>query len=254
MATRTQIAPSPEAPDALCDEYPCSDGEPMAENDFQYIAITDTVASLRQMYKGRDDVYVSGDMFVYYREGSPGSRVAPDVFAVFGARGSHSRHSWIVWAEGGAPPTFVLEVASVSTWRRDREEKRDLYAAIGVSEYWRFDPERARFFSPELVGEYLADGEYRALDVYTDADGVLRGHSPVLGLDLCVRDGMLRLYDPAAGEWLLNHGEQAIALVEKDVVIREQADSLAEKDAALIEQAAELERLRAQLRDSERNR
>ena len=76
MATRTQIAPSTTAPDALCDEYPCSDGEPMAENDFEYIALTDTVAALRQAYENRTDVYVAGDMFVYYREGDPGSRLA----------------------------------------------------------------------------------------------------------------------------------------------------------------------------------
>ena len=145
-----------------------------------------------------------------------------------------------MWVEGGVHPTFVLEVASESTWRRDRDEKRDIYAAMGVSEYWRFDPERGRFFSPVLIGEELLDGEYLPLDVYTDDDGVLRGHSSVLGLDLCVRDGMLRLYDPAAGEWLLTYGE-------KTAVIRE-------KDAALAEKDMEIERLRAQLQASEQSR
>ncbi len=36
-----------------------------------------------------------------------------------------------------------------------------------------------------------------------------RGHSPLLGLDLCWTEGRLRFYDPAAGRWLENHTETA---------------------------------------------
>ena len=40
----------------------------------------------------------------------------------------------------GKPPDFVLEVASRNTARNDETNKRDSYAAYGVTEYWRFDP------------------------------------------------------------------------------------------------------------------
>ena len=53
-----------------------------------------------------------------------------------------------------------MEVASPSTWERDAAEKRDIYANMGVTEYWRFDP-TGEHFTPELVGETLVEGQYR---------------------------------------------------------------------------------------------
>ena len=225
-----------------CDEYPCSDGDRISESQYQYFAIFDTIGALKSMFADRPDVVVAGNLFVYYREGDPGSRVAPDIMVAFGASGKHYRHSWQVWREGGAVPSFVLEVASESTWRTDAGPKRDIYAAMGVTEYWRHDPEPLRNFLPSpLIGERLVDGEYRPMSVYTDGAGTLWGHSPVLGLDICVRDGSdLRLYDPAAGQWLLSPDE-------KETALREQTVELSEAQVDLREAQAEIDRLRAQM-------
>ena len=124
-------AKHPPAPDEedLSIVYPSGDGEPMADNDWQWIAMADTALTLRNRYAGRTDVYVASDMLVYYRMNDVSARVAPDVYAVFGASGNHRRDSWIVWREGKAPD-FVLEVASPRTWRRDAGDKRDTYAAM----------------------------------------------------------------------------------------------------------------------------
>jgi len=52
------------------------------------------------------------------------------------------------------------------------------------------------------------NGEYQPIEVDTDEDGVLRGHSDALSLDICARGELeLRLYDPANGEWLRSHQE-----------------------------------------------
>ena len=194
--------PAPDEEEDLSIEYPSGDGEPMADNDWQWIAMADTAFTLRNRYAGRTDVYVASDMLLYYRMNDVSARVAPDVYVAFGANGNHRRMSWLTWREGKVPD-FVLEVASPRTWERDAGDKRDIYAAMGVTEYWRFDP-RGDFFVPELIGEELTDGEYRPLPLHTDADGILRGHSALLGLDICVRPRLeLRLYDPAAGQWLL---------------------------------------------------
>ena len=94
---------------------------------------------MRVRFIDHADVYVAGDMLVYYQMNDNTVSVAPDIFAVFGATGNHPRDSWLVWREGKAPD-FVMEMASPSTWERDVGEKRDIYAAMGVTEYWRFDP------------------------------------------------------------------------------------------------------------------
>jgi len=183
----------------------------MAENKWQYVAMTDTVSVLENRFLDRPDVYVGGDMLMYYRMNDNATRVAPDVFVVFGAAGKHFRDSWIVWREGKAPD-FVMEVASPSTWRRDAGEKRDIYAGMGVTEYWRFDP-TGEYFTPQLVGERLAGGEYHPITLEMDSDGTLRGRSDVLMLDICARPGLeLRLYDPEAGQWLRTHRESEEAL------------------------------------------
>ena len=101
----------------------------MAENDWQFVALTYTVSALRVYFRERTDVYIAGDMFVYYRKNDPSYCVAPDVYVVIGANGNQRRHSWFVWREGKAP-AFVLEVASPSTWRRDDLVKRGIYAVV----------------------------------------------------------------------------------------------------------------------------
>ena len=117
---------------------------------------------------------------------------------------------------------------------------------MGVTEYWRHDPEPQRQFLPSaLIGERLVDGEYRPMSVYTDGSGYLRGHSQVLGLDICVRDGSdLRLYDPSAEQWLLSPDE-------KETALQEQSDELREKAAELREAQTQIDRLRARLESHE---
>jgi hypothetical protein len=39
------------------------------------------------------------------------------------------------------PPLLVLEALSESTWRADLGPKLDAYAAMGIAEYWLYDPE-----------------------------------------------------------------------------------------------------------------
>ena len=193
--------------DDLTIEYPEEDGKPLAETDFQFVPLTYAVSALRARYADREDIYVAGNMLLYYRMNVPEAGVAPDVFVVLGAQGNHKRRSWFTWREDAAP-AFVMEIASDSTWRYDGADKRAIYAEIGVTEYWRFDP-TGECFSPALIGERLVDGVYQPIEVAQDEGGILRGYSDILELDICaLPDLELRLYDPDLGEWLLNYGEE----------------------------------------------
>ena len=123
------------APAAVPIHYPSSDGRPMAENDAQRSAIMYGIGALNRHFKGRRDVYVSGDLLIYYREGDPRTSIAPDVFVVFGVE-DRPRQNYKLWEEGQVP-AFVLEVASPSTWRDDLGRQRSVYARLGVREYWQ---------------------------------------------------------------------------------------------------------------------
>lgn len=235
-----------EAVEDLSIEYPDSDGEPMAENDYQLTAMLDTISMLREWFDDREDVYAGGDMLIYYKINDNETRVAPDVFVVFGTE-KHKRNSWIVWREGKAPD-IVMELASGSTWRRDMREKRDIYAEMGVIEYWRFDP-TGNYFMPPLVGERLGDGEYTTIGLTTSREGVVRGYSAVLGLDVCVLpDGNMRLYDPVSRQWLRTHSESEAALRASEAMLREAEAALSEESSARQAVEAELRLLREQLR------
>lgn len=207
--------------------YPSSDGEPLAESDLQFTPLTETVHVLRQRYRERSDVYVAGNLLLYYRMNDNEVRVAPDVLVVFGVE-DYPRDSYVVWREDGKTPDFVMEIASPSTYSRDMTEKRDVYAGLGVTEYWRFDP-TGKLFTPALEGDRLVDSKYHAIQVGEDDAGILRGRSEVLELDVCVRPELeLKLYDPSTSEWLRNLDEAEEALAEserqneaKDTRIRE---------------------------------
>ena len=179
--------------------YPSSDGQPLAENDWQLWAILDAFVVLDEHFADRPDVYVSADLLIYYQEGNPRKRVAPDVFVVLGAP-KHNRMIYKLWAEPKAPD-FVLEVASENTWKEDEGPKRALYAELGIREYWMFDP-RDEYFDPPLRGFTLEEGAYRPLAARVDG-GQRVFRSEALGLDLRLENGRLWFRDPVTGRDLL---------------------------------------------------
>ncbi len=199
------IRPAPAA--AVPIHYPSSDGKPMAENDAQRSAIMYGIGALIRHYRDRPDVYVSGDLLIYYEEGNPRVSVAPDVFVVFGVE-KRERLNYKLWEEGRAP-SFVLEVASPSTWREDLGRKRSLYARLGVLEYWQYDPLGAHL-PARLRGDRLTRAGYVRQPAATALDGTLTLRSDTLGLELRAAPGReMRFRDPATGAELRSHGEEA---------------------------------------------
>ena len=225
---------------------PPTDGEPLPDGDFQRPHLSYSVSALRRRYRSRDDVYVGGDMFVYYEVDGHGEvkieTLAPDVFVVFGAA-SRKRNSYVLWREPKAPD-FVMEIASASTWRRDRDEKPGLYSSLGVREYFLYAPPddpsipATRRLDPPLQGFVLRAGEYERLPEMRLPDGRLSVRSGVLELCPCLStEGELRWHDPATGEDLRTYDEAESG--------REAAEARAAREAAA---RAELEALVEELR------
>ena len=173
--------------------YPCSDGKPMAENMWQSRAILNAVGDLEATHP---TALVAADILMYPDEGNNRNPIAPDVLVGLGL-GTRNRSSYFVWKEG-KPPDWVLEVASPSTQADDLGVKRCRYAAMGVPEYWMFDPKGGVYppGTPRLQGLKLADGKYIPLP-WQLADGGRMIHSEVLGLDVRVDGELLRFRDAA---------------------------------------------------------
>ena len=212
-------------------DYPSSDGKPMAESDSQLLPLLYAVYGLRHHFRNDPDVYVSGNLLLYYQEGKR-SAVAPDVFVVFGVP-DKVRSSYFLWEEAKGPD-FVLEITSRSTWREDQTRKRELYHRLGVREYWQYDPTRD-YLEPPLQGLELMGGAYRRLPERELADGTLALWSEVLGLELRLQvqlaERELRFHDPQTGKDLLDYTETDDRRREAEDG-RQQAEVRAEHEAA----------------------
>ena len=226
LSAFSPAAPSARTRAAVEVEYPSSDGKPLAENDAQHTAILYGIAVLRTHFAGHNDVYVSGDLLIYYEEGNPRVSVAPDVFVVFGVE-DRMRMNYKVWEEGKGPD-FVLEVASPGTWREDVGRKRGIYAGLGVREYWLYDP-MGEHLKPVLQGNRLAGAEYERQAAVESVDGTLTLYSETLGLELWAKGGKMRFRDPETGRDLLSHREEHAArqaaearVAELEALIRKQ--------------------------------
>ena len=220
--------------------YPETDGMPLPDGFYQYSHFLEILSILKFFYSLREDVVVAGDIFIYYVEGNPQVTVSPDCFVVFGvsAESFERNNTYLMW-EVGKPPDFVLEIGSPSTWRNDLGPKRDLYASLGIGEYWKFDPSGGEHYGEPLVGERLVDGEYQRMQMNSEPDGRVWGHSPTLNLELHWDDGRLRFYDSVEGRWLQNMEENA-AEAETERAARESAE------ARVAELETELRRLRGE--------
>ena len=214
----------PYAPTETTALYPDSDGKPMAVSDLHRRILMRTLQVLDAHFEERPEVYVSGDILMYYVEGDPHQSVSPDVLVAFGL-GKKPRRSYLVWKEGKVPD-FAMEFSSKSTYRNDLGRKMELYASLGIQDYFLYDAEGLYLPSP-IMGFTLADGLYAPISAGPD-----RGlHSTALGLDFYVGDVGLGIYDSVGDNWLQTPAGSALAYAELALAQAETAEIRAEQEA-----------------------
>lgn len=193
----------------------------MAETDLHRQQMIDLLDALEEHYRDDHQVYVTGNIFLYYLdEDKVRQAVAPDVFVVRGVE-KKTRRIYLLEEEGKAP-NVVIELTSVSTKLEDLNTKRLVYASLGVGEYFLFDP-YGEALRPTLRGFLLENGQYIPMMGN-------RLNSEVLGMELRLEGGQLRLYDRKTGERLRNH---------KESEAERRAEAAARKAAEAAQQAAE---------------
>jgi Uma2 family endonuclease len=212
-------------------DYPTSDGKPMGETDLHRQEMIDLIETLEDHFAADPDVYVSGNILLFYEEGNRRKHVSPDALVVRGIPKHPPRLHYLLRKEGKSTD-LVIEITSKTTRREDQNKKPTLYRdVLKVPEYFQFDP-REEYLKPSLRGHRLVEGQYVPIE---PVDGRLP--SQVLGLHL-ERDGThLRFFDPATGRRQLTRQERLSA----EEAARRQAEARAEQAEA------ENERLRREL-------
>ena len=180
--------------------YPSEDGKPMAASDRHRHQLYWTLAALEAYFSHDPSVYISGDILMYYLQGVPSKSISPDVLVTFGI-GMKLRRTYLVWEEGKVPD-FVMEFSSESPYRNDLTDKMDIYASLGIKNYFLYDAEDV-YLPSQLMGYELVDGNYVAIS--PDENGGIR--SSALDLDFRIRDGGIGIYDPVANDWVRTRAE-----------------------------------------------
>jgi len=225
----------------------------MAESDLHRERMFGLIHALQRFFAGQQ-VYVSGNLLIYYEEGNPRKSVAPDCFVVWGVE-SHFRRVYKLWEEGQRPQV-VFEVSSKSTQREDLSTKMRLYAGLGIEEYYIYDP-TAEYLDPPLAAFRLVGGGYVPMEPVNG--GVRLGElafvpgageppefvSSLLGLRIALdEENWLRFYRLDTGEQLLTD-EEARLQAEAQVAEAEARAGQAEARADQVE--VENARLRQEL-------
>ncbi len=228
------------------DLYPYCDGEPMAESDPARDYLIYGVEALSIYFQNREDVYVSGNLYLYYQKGVPKAVVAPDVFVIFGVE-KKKRKVYKVWEEGGKVPNFILEVTSKKTKKVDEEEKPITYQNLGVEEYFQYDP-TGDYLKQQLKGVRLVEGVYQPIAKSVATGGVVSMYSETLELDLRLINKELRFYNPQTNEKLLSYQETEEARLAETQARREAEqgrliEAQARREAEKAQREAEKERL-----------
>ncbi|MBI3273067.1 MAG: Uma2 family endonuclease [Planctomycetes bacterium] len=230
MASSTRLRP-PHPGEVL---YPESDGKLMADTDEHRYVMTYLIEALRLWFAVAvaADVYVSGNLMMYYVAGDTNIRVSPDIFVVKGVA-KRFRRVYKVWEEGKAP-AVVIEVSSRGTKSEDLTSKFELYRdVLKVKEYYVYDPLR-EYLPTRLRAWERKGGRYVERRVVGGRIG-----SRELGLELVDRDGRLRLVGP--------NGEELPDLQESEEARRKEAEGRRQEAEGRLLAEAEVLRLREEL-------
>ncbi|HQU82123.1 MAG TPA: Uma2 family endonuclease [Pyrinomonadaceae bacterium] len=175
--------------------YPEQREDDMGETSIHAKLINRFLSILFYFFEQREDVFLSGNMNLYYEEKNPNKWFAPDLLIAFGVP-NRERSSYQLWAEK-VFPQVIIEVASERTWKTDVSEKLEIYSALGAEEYYILDPTFAYLPAPMLA--FHRQNE-RLLSVSVNDGKVF---SPRLELEIVRAENSFRLFNPITNQFLL---------------------------------------------------
>lgn len=197
--------------------------QPEDMNNWTYFNSLGNGAHLKSHLGNEDTTILTSEAYISREPtGSRLGLMAPDLLVAFNVDwpACVARNGYVI-SDQGKPPDFVLEIGSVSTGRRDANEKRRGYAELGVPEYWRFDPSGGDYQGAPLAGDRLVEGAYQPIPIEQIDSETHQGYSTVLNLHLRWERGQLGWYDPATGEHIPRFDDERAARLAAEDRVRE---------------------------------
>jgi Uma2 family endonuclease len=115
----------------------------MGESTAQSNLILYLVNVLRWLYQV-EGWFVASNLNIYLRRRAHEYPLAPGVAVFKGIQivnpGARTLRSWRLYEPRRTPPQVVFEISSKETWREDLVDKPAKYAALGVREYYAYEP------------------------------------------------------------------------------------------------------------------
>jgi Uma2 family endonuclease len=190
--------------------------------------------------------FIISNLNIYARREYKQYPITPDVAVFKGVvipnLGARSLRSWRLYKPERPPPQVVFEISSKDTWRDDLRTKPAQYAALGVAEYYAYDPNDPPYW-PKTQGRlrgWRREGA-RMVEQACDAQGRL--WSAELASWLVPDGAFLRLYDhnghlrltESEAAWVAKEAERAAKEAERAA---KEAERIA-KERAWADQEAE---------------
>ena len=208
-------------------DYPTSDGKPVAETDIHRELMFESIDTLKNYFKDHPLVYVTGNILWFYQPGDRRRHISPDLMVCFGIP-KGVRDNYLQWQE--VCPQVVIEFTSKSTRTNDLGSKRERYETLGVEEYYLFDP-RQEYLKPRFRTFHRHHGRF----VRVLGETV---HSNMLGLELLVIDETLRFRDPVTGQILLTTANSERARADREAARANQEAALRVQEGVRADQEA----------------
>jgi len=234
-------------------DLPYEDGVPL-ESSWHLDAMYLLIMILRYFWRDRSDIYIGGNMFVYFDPDQDKRRNfrGPDFFVVKGVKDINHRNAWVIWEEEGLAPCFVIELASATTVDFDLTGKKNIYEQeLQTPEYVVYNP-----LTEELRAWRLAGGRYVRIapnhleQIWSEELGLWFGVTEHQFARRAEPVKVLRFFDkagrllPTEAEAETRRAEQEARRAEQESAERQAAEQRAEQESAerqAAEQRAEQE-------------
>ena len=215
----------------------------MGETTIHFNARSSATEVLRRYYSGKGQkVFIASDLHTLY---PAENAFYPDLLVVFDVE-DHHRSCWNVHREEKGLD-FILEIISKSSRRHDQVEKLNLYARLGIPEYFIYDPDKY-----SLSGYKLQTEKDYAHYQFIEPNQTGNIFSSILGLDLTIDNYKLRFASTDGLEILF--GDELVHRLNDKLIAKDQnisdALQLAEEERKQKEDEIKLKEQEIKLRKS----